>query len=286
LQSTTEEYDCPSLFPPGIMSNSPSLYTDYDATYYSCSIINPNNVDEIIYLDGMFPDGRLMFYNIATKEKRVLFDDDVTGGLSWSKKDWILFQDTQNFSIYKIKSNGDSLTRLTFDGNIFFPRWNHNGTKFIVSNKNIVMHSFIMNEDGQVIDSITDWNHTNGNWSHPLYYAGGSSFEIKLIDLENHLIFDKLHFDKEVDFLGWASNSEIFYRIGPKLILYNIYTRVKTIIKEQCDIAAIWSSSSTDFSRILFQIIENSWQPNNRLLVDSKLVVMKKDGTDEIEILP
>ena len=286
LQPATEDYYCQSLLPPELHFISPTEFTDYDETYYNYPIINPNNPAEIVYLNGNFPNGKIMFYNLDTKEKRVLFDGNSGSSFSWSKKDWILFQDTENFSIFKIKSNGDSLTKLSFDGNIFFPKWNHDGTKFICSKKFATQYSFIMNEDGHVIDSITDWHHTNGNWSHPQYYVGESTFEIKFIDLENHVVFDHLYFDHEVSFIGWASISEIYYRIGRKLILYDIYTKKKTVVKDQCYRSFNSADATADYSRILFQVIESKLEPNNRLFLDSKLVLMKKDGTEEIEILP
>ena len=48
----------------------------------------------------------------------------------WSPQgDWIVFESSGQ--IYKIKTNGDSLTQLTFSGENFFPEWSPDGSKIV-----------------------------------------------------------------------------------------------------------------------------------------------------------
>jgi len=286
----TEEPDtcyCKPLQEPGATLGCPECNTDLDETYFGSPIINPINADELIYLDGVYPNSKISFYNLQTHEKRALINENVERNFSWSRKDWILFQRSADFNLYKIKSNGDSLTQLTYGGKWFHGRWNYEGTKFIVYQKfNSISKSFIMNEQGVVIDSLTNWKHRGGYWSHPLYYLGGSIFEIIVMDIENKMVIKKLSFEKEIDLVGWVSLEEFMYRQATKLYLYNITTSQTKLIKCHCNTSYQTNTCSSDFSKLLFVKIVDSLQTNNRIFEDSKLIFMNKDGTGEFEIIP
>ena len=278
---------CKPLLEQEISFGCGSCDTDFDETYLGSPIINPNNSDELIYLDNQYPNSRMMFYNIQTHEKRVLVNENVASNFSWSKKDWVLFQRSADFNLYKVKSNGDSLTQLTYGGKWFHGQWNHEGNKFIVYRKfNSISKSFIMNEQGMVIDSLTNWQHRSGYWSHPLYYLGELTSLIAVINIENKSIVKNLNFGTNIRLVGWVSLEEFMYRQGTKLYLYNITTNQTKLIKCNCNTSYQTNTFSSDFSKILFVKIVDSLQTNNRIFEDSKLIFMNKDGTGEFEIIP
>src|SRR5690606_1817176 len=100
---------------------------------------NPNNPNEIIFRDftNQTPDSfNMARYNLITKEYSLIFRGYFRSRPRWSKKDWIIFgiwsgQIGTGFDIWKMKSNGDSLTQLTFNGRSHHPEWNKTGDKFI-----------------------------------------------------------------------------------------------------------------------------------------------------------
>ncbi len=65
----------------------------------------------------------------------------------WSPKgDWILFE--RSAQIYKVKTNGDSLTRLTFSGENFYPNWSPDGSKIVYDRTDSLFGIWVMNADG------------------------------------------------------------------------------------------------------------------------------------------
>ncbi len=108
----------------------------YDSITYKLKAVNPLNPFEIAYskihIVGLGNWAELWTMNIATGEKSLLLQSDVPR-LDWGKNGWIvysIYEEEYAFNIYKVKSNGDSLTRLTQPGfkNIR-PQWNTNETR-------------------------------------------------------------------------------------------------------------------------------------------------------------
>ncbi len=106
----------------------------------------------------------VFIYNVQTTEERLLTLDGYFP--SWSPDgSWVAFNIYPQ--IYKIKSNGDSLTQLTSGGGSFYPRWSPDGTQ-IVFNGNTLFN--VINRDGSGLRRIgdtmfgaaTDW-HPDGS---------------------------------------------------------------------------------------------------------------------------
>lgn len=75
----------------------------------------------------------------------------------WSPKgDWMVF--FSSGQIYKIKTNGDSLTRLTFSGENFFPNWSTDGSKIVYDRIDSV---WMMDADGSNKRVIVRGRHPN-----------------------------------------------------------------------------------------------------------------------------
>ena len=120
--------------------------------FYNYPSYNPNNPDEIVFreewlIDTLINDtlydvihGGLVKYNMATGDKELIYDGLVGPSPRWSRKGWILLF-LPDYKIYKIKSNGDSLTQLTFEGTCLGPEWNKAGDQFVYS---------LISEDGNL----------------------------------------------------------------------------------------------------------------------------------------
>lgn len=98
-------------------------------------------------------------YNLKTGERiDVPFGVYRTSGIRWSRKDWLLFTaqtGPQHWDAYKMKSNGDSLTRLTFSGNAHHPDWNLEGDKFLCY-MGLTGYDIIFDEHGTILDTISN----------------------------------------------------------------------------------------------------------------------------------
>ena len=148
--------------------------------YWQIHIV-PNNEDEIFYqklylLDTIINDTLwktihygAFIYNMESKEERLVTRVKMEKP-DYGKKDWIIFSysngSTKN--IWKIKSNGDSLTQLTFYGAAVYggavdPVWNADGTRFI-HNFYWYNYTIVADEFGHVLDTV-QLNQTYHSWN-------------------------------------------------------------------------------------------------------------------------
>lgn len=274
--------NCEPFPKPDISSGDPSDYSEYSENFVSHLETNPSNPNEIVYIEGNFPNSKLIRLNILTSEKKVIYNENIIGHLSWSVKDWILFQRNNDFNIYKIKSNGDSLTQLTFQGLKYHHAiWDPKGERIMVYNKlKSTFKTEIMDEAGQVIDSMDIWNHTRGEWTHHQYYVGSKTNELVIIDMYNKTLKKKMSFGSsdEIRSLGWISSNEIVYTNQNKLYRYNIDTDFAQIISHECYRMYNAISSTRDFSRIIALQTVASAKPNYITYFESRILEMKPTG--------
>jgi len=122
---------------------------------YSRPTFNPNNKNEIIYLEikertqHKDRSNTLWKYNFCTHEKTVVAKDIIPGCIDWGAQNWIAFTGI-DFQIYKVKPSGDSLTRIV--GGLL-ESWNTEGTEILYTNSAGI---FIANENGLVVDTLLD----------------------------------------------------------------------------------------------------------------------------------
>lgn len=254
----------------------------YGQTYSQHLEMNPKNSNEIIYLKK-FPD-KLVYFNRETLEKRILFDGSVIGELSWSIKDWILFQKSSDFSLYKIKSNGDSLTKLTTGNAYHHGVWNNSGDKIVAYHRYKQNYSTrILDQNGLEIDSTNIWKHSGGgDWSHPLYYLSATSNEIVLLDKELKTIVQKFkilkHPSADISILSWVSPNEFWYKTQNRLYLFNIESNESLLLKCVCKEAIVRSASNQSYSSII--ALQHKYDSISEFvdIIESSILVMEKDS--------
>ena len=100
-------------------------------TMYWVPCFNPKNNNELTYVEEIGDDYYLMAFDRSSGAKRQLAMG-VAGYSppSWGINGWVLFQG-QDRQIWKVKSNGDSLTQVTHEGKSFYPDWDPDGTLFV-----------------------------------------------------------------------------------------------------------------------------------------------------------
>lgn len=155
-----EETPCKFEFPNNNGQLPPSIV---DSMYFNRGLVNPNNPDEIVFLNKR--DSKLYKLNYITGEKIVVLEDAMSfKWADWGTNDWILYTYFQN--LYKVKSNGDSLTQITFNGVGWNANWNLDGTKYLYTTilPSGQAATVIANSEDAIIDTLpiglnidTDW---------------------------------------------------------------------------------------------------------------------------------
>lgn len=151
----------------------------YDYTY---PCFNPQNPEQLAYYRYDNTEynvtSELWVTDFCTGEKRMLVDNALYG-LDWSVKDWLIYT-ASGQNIWKIKSNGDSLTQLTFMGDYNrYPKWSPDGSKIIFKTQTSSSGYFIIaNSNGIASDTIEELK-TAGAWSwvdeHRICFLAGES---------------------------------------------------------------------------------------------------------------
>jgi len=145
------------------------VFSDAIPYDYSYPCFNPNNGEQLAYyryVNSVWsPTWELWVKDFCTGEKKMLTDKALYG-LDWSVNDWLTYT-AWDQNIWKIKSNGDSLTQLTFAGSFNrHPKWSPDGTKICYQHKQGGELSIfiLIDPQGTAIDTLTKLN-SIGKWS-------------------------------------------------------------------------------------------------------------------------
>jgi hypothetical protein len=212
--------------------------------------VNALNGDEFLMGGGnnLESDGKyhgLYKYNLKTGERIELpLDVYRTSGIRWSRKDWLLFTAQSGplqWDAYKMKSNGDSLTRLTWSGNIFAPEWNWDGDKFICYLGLIEpTPSVIFDENGNPLDTIYAGD-VLGSWNHPKGYRAGYIYtgSFRVTHPESHSVIFILPVDDvRTSFMGgtvWIDEENAVWSYEHGVFRTNFVTGQTVQLIASCD---------------------------------------------------
>lgn len=124
---------------------------------YKEPVLNPNNSFEFAFIREkpyeIQPTRELCIYNFCNNTIEVI-TDKAFYGVDWSKKNWLIFTGN-DYQVYKIKANGDSLTQLTNSG-IYNndPKWSPSGESYIYfDNENSVFR--LCDDDGNSLNTYS-----------------------------------------------------------------------------------------------------------------------------------
>lgn len=134
---------------PAIGWQDVNLYSD---SALRCWFYNPVNKNEIIFAPiGDMNTGyhKVCSYNFITKTRKTL-DAGCMYFPQISSKGWIVYEDL-NFNIYKIKANGDSLTKLCEGED---PKWDYTGNFIYYCHNSNPSRTYKMDINGNKIDSL------------------------------------------------------------------------------------------------------------------------------------
>lgn len=144
------------------------LYSDAIPFDYTEPCFNPNNAEQLAYFrydnTSFNITSEIWVADFCSGTKKMIASNGFYG-LDWGINDWLVYtSDDQN--IWKIKSNGDSLTQLTFAGSYNrFPKWNPSGTKIALQHQSNSLSIFVItDENGIPLDTIEQLT-SSGQWS-------------------------------------------------------------------------------------------------------------------------
>lgn len=146
--------------------NELGYITVRDSVMYYAPFFNPNNENEFVYIEWNESDGinKLFTYNMSNGAKTYL-TDNVDLYPQWNSKNWIVFN-RYTTQIWKIKSNGDSLTMLFNTGTNLNLVISPDGQKIAFKNQiDNDIKIIISDINGQVLDSIDSYSFYAGSWS-------------------------------------------------------------------------------------------------------------------------
>lgn len=204
---------------------------------YSYPEFNPKNPNEFAYIrydnEGHGLIHELWIFDFCTGENRYVTDKIMTR-LDWSVKDWLLFTGKDR-QLWKIKSNGDSLTQLTFSGfSNFDGKWRSDGNQFLFKKIGQQTWSIIADADGNHLDTLdrinsfrTYWKNSKEIYATGYFSPGGENEGLGLYTIENDdlqmihpLDYDTLVIDfidvnpVNEDIIYWLSSGNRSLRIG------------------------------------------------------------------------
>ena len=261
-----------------------------DSDFSESPCFDPNNANEFVFIKHFNGISALCTFNTQTNSLFQLYTGSIFGRPDWGLNDWILFNVSND--IYKIKKNGDSLTRLTTGGISIGGKWVPNQDKYTYSlfpgsgYNGIVVAS----SSGKVIDSFSIAlgdtsvsldttfivvNASNANAGFIVY--GGRHQIPKLINCKIDIAtYSGACYINSLEFI-WADKSGLY--------ITNIQTGQTIKIKENCNsIAYLLPNYSSLSNRVILGKTVKSFVNSSTLKVSKAIVLMNPDGTAEQEI--
>ncbi|MFK7948368.1 MAG: TolB family protein [Saprospiraceae bacterium] len=282
-----EEIGIPLDAPP--CSNCP--YYRVEGMSYRFPNFNPNNPNEFIYYSVKDSSSGIIKHNIETGINEFLTKDlRFQGRPKWSKKDWIIFPlrgDGPTFDIWKIKSNGDSLTQLTFTGQCHYPEWNLNGDKFIYKvGYTSPTISIIADEFGNTLDTLLGGSQIS--WTHDslLVFSGPAGVGYFSLNTKKHHYIQLYH--NVSDYVGnsqsaiWINDKEMIWTTNKGIFKIHRETEQANLIRETCDSHYYIEPSYSPISDKLLLVKLNQRMEGYFTIVQNfELVIMNTDGSGE-----
>tara|TARA_R110002072_G_scaffold298981_1_gene473758 strand:- start:10082 stop:11104 length:1023 start_codon:yes stop_codon:yes gene_type:complete len=176
--------------------NLPSLtYFANSRFQYQTPYFNPNNPNEFVYnyKDFDLDEYKLIKYNVQTSVKTLLAENvKIISQPKWSRKGWIAFDNVfnQNYQMWIIKDNGDSLKQLTSSIANLFPVWDAVGDDLYWQHSPVLGVPYYFFKQG-LYNSIVDTVLRDGDANNG--YAGYSEVSINNILLTNTFINNQSH---------------------------------------------------------------------------------------------
>jgi len=279
-------------------------FTQINQIQYEMPCFNPDNSAEIVFIEHDY-DGAvysLTKLNLSSGLESILLDSlAIISPPKWSNG-WIFFG-TDDFNIWKLRDDGDSLVQLTFDGDNKFPEPSPDGTQlcYLVSGSGPYGEVFI-STSGTLIDTVHAYGPGTGGWyesnwsvtdkictstgSIPDYGVG--YFDLTTGVLETVAQWGYESGQDEIVAIKWHPNSEDIYlsKWSNDLLKINIHSGEQTIVKLGCfhHYYPDFSISADGQSIIACKLEVDSIISNQVLHIKQSIVLMNINGCEEVVV--
>lgn len=203
----------------------------------SKAIYDPINSNLIYYLseDSLSNPFLLWKFNRGTNIK-IQLDNKLNSQPSINKKNWLTYT-KRDFNVYIIKSNGDSLIKITSTGLYNQPVWDSdNNILAYNSSLNCIVK---LNINGQILDTLSAIKSYISVKDSFMLYFSTSSISQKLI-LKNiktnndQVIFENQNVQAYYNFFLDTENKNIYTLNSSGLYKTNIHNKIPTLIIQSC----------------------------------------------------
>jgi hypothetical protein len=286
----------------------PNYYIQSGTTSFFSPVFNPNNPDEILYVrihSGSIES--LELHNIASGTTQVILSEGELesnnirlGRVNWSVSGWIVFENMENFQIYKMQSDGSQIQQLTTDGTSHYPNFTNDGSKIFFGNHSSLDQylGIIMDAtSNQFLDTITETNMMSG-YMAPTSLSNGSLIcaksddSIRAIQENNLQLVDKFKPNfimpdpntiSCIRTIGANTNEVLIVTALHGIFKLNLTTHNVQLIKSSCENRVVQSMAvSADGSKVIYDIslLDAPDDPCN-IRVRSEIHIMNIDGSND-----
>lgn len=281
-------------FPTGY-SVFPYIYSQYS---FQSPCYNPNNSDEICYLKLTQNPyaAELRKHNFATNED-MLLASPMWGKPYWSTSGWILFNKGDN-QIWKIKSNGDSLTQLSdpMQGSYFSASWNEAGEKIAYRKHGTSGYlSIVTNQSLMPLDTIEGYTIVGGTWHGNMLAFGNTlngnvSFVIYNSDTKETIeINTNLHNTgkgENVKGLVWLSSNELMWNNNFGVYITKVSSGQTEELRKLCTSKILFVSSlSPEADRVLMEKVIYEVLDGSAIFTTAMISTTDLKAKNEIDLL-
>lgn len=287
--------ECYDLVLPSGNTTFSYIYPQYS---YQSPFYNPNNSDEICYLRLTQEPyaSELRVHNFSTNEDKFLASP-LWGKPYWSKNGWILFNKGDN-QIWKIKSNGDSLTQLSDPslGSYFSASWNETGEKIAYRKQSTSGYLTIITDSSLTpLDTIEGYNIVGGAWFDNILAFGNNlngnvSFVIYNADTkattEISTNIANSGNGENVKGLLWLSNNELMWSNNFGVYKTKVSSGQTEELRKLCTSKILFVSSlSPEGNHVLMGKITYEVQNNSAIHATAMITTTDLKANNEVDLL-
>ncbi|MBK7690210.1 MAG: hypothetical protein IPJ31_03510 [Bacteroidetes bacterium] len=278
---------CDGIFVPVPTNQFPHFI--FSNNYIDWLHINPNNPSEFFYKgrDGMF-NTKLYRLDRNTLTTKVLLDTITkSGNPQVNNTGHVLFYNEENYHLWTINSNGDSLTKIIRAGwNCF---WNFSGDKIMCTEADSITHkgtNIVFDINNKKRDTLAfsiqywfDWQNEDNLLLSTSNYEPPIGFRINNITNKTSFTIPYLPYITKygVYHLCWISKTEFVYSNDGYLKVFNLSSNLHTKLLKLCkntDIQSVSYSYKTNEVFVLLKKLENIENSDATFVSTPKIIVI------------
>lgn len=270
----------------------------FDLNSTTTPFFNPNNDNEFLFVSPStenINEKCIRIFNLQTKNSFTIYTGSLYYAPQWSMNDWILFcQNDKN--IYKIKSNGDSLTQLTNENCYHYPQWFFEENKFVAYNE-CLQKDVLFSNNGTILDTLPKLIGTTTTFAKFPYLLGngGISGGVLFYNFQTNTVIHQYDYSQSINssqFLSsafgdvfWINYNEVIYSNINGLNRLSIPDLSNQNFKKSCNAKVYqWGDINSSKTKMIWSRSDYVQIDECTLKYKSRIFIMNVDGTNEQEI--